>query len=103
MRRILTVNIMILLIFASASYWMEEGEKLKETMASAETVQVEVSEPEVEKKYIFRCPVWRFRRAMNMTGIRMGRTIISAGSICWPGQRHIPEETFQMIGKCAAC
>lgn len=31
MRRILTVNIMILLIFASASYWMEEGEKLKDT------------------------------------------------------------------------
>ena len=52
MRRILTVNIMILLIFASASYWMEEGEKLKDTMASAETIQAEVSEPEVEKKYI---------------------------------------------------
>ncbi len=43
---------MILLIFASASYWMEEGEKLKDTMASAETIQAEVSEPEVEKKYI---------------------------------------------------
>ena len=52
MRRILTVNIMILLIFASVSYWMEEGEKLKDTMASAETVQAEVSEPEEKKKYI---------------------------------------------------
>ena len=31
---------------------MEEGEKLKDTMASAETIQAEVSEPEVEKKYI---------------------------------------------------
>ena len=43
---------MILLIFASVSYWMEEGEKLKDTMASAETVQAEVSEPEEKKKYI---------------------------------------------------
>ena len=94
MRRILTVNIMILLIFASVSYWMEEGEKLKDTMASAETVQAEVSEPEEKKKYIkwvdFQVSCLCCFRAMNMTGIRMGRTIISDGQICWPGQRHIP-------------
>ena len=36
MRRILTVNILILLMFFAVSYWLDEGEKLQQTMASAE-------------------------------------------------------------------
>ena len=107
MRRILTVNIMILLIFASVSYWMEEGEKLKDTMASAETIQAEVSEPEVEKKYIkgvdFQVSCLALSESYEYDRDTYGTDHISAGSICWPGQRHIPEEAFQMTGKCAAC
>lgn len=107
MRRILTVNIMILLIFASASYWMEEGEKLKDTMASAETIQAEVSEPEVEKKYIkgvdFQVSCLALSESYEYDRDTYGTDHHISWSICWPDSGTYRRKLFRMIGKCAAC
>lgn len=52
MRRILFVNILILLVFASVSYWTEEKRKIEAAMAASGTGEPEKKEEEKEEDYI---------------------------------------------------
>ncbi len=118
MRKVIITNLLILAVFGSTCFWSVKKDRLT---ASVDKILAEQTEGEEEilvltssdlvKKvdriqqktissgWTLPSPNLLWQRAMSTIGIHTERIGISAGSICWHGQRHTPVESLEMTGR----